>query len=538
MTSAIVKRFSSRVQRQWNNSRNDRRVSSLVQQVKQNSPAAEGAPVFIFNASTRLSGLSLNAAFSFLTGLSLKLGGVPVVHLVCKAGLSRCVLGTNKDNPEQEPPCQECLRQSSILYQEADVFWFDYKADAGLECSLDGLELAELQNLVYQDVPLGELVLPTLRWVLRRHHLKNDEATLYLYRQYILSAWSIARNFKELLEVRTPRAILLFNGMFFPEAVVRWIAQHQVKTIPVITHEVGLMPITAYFTTGEATAYPIDIPEDFVMSSEQNRLLDDYLSQRFKGNFSMAGVRFWPEMSKIEPEFWEKAASYKQIVPIFTNVVFDTSQGHANVVFPHMFAWLDTLLEIIKSHPETYFVIRAHPDETRPGKASRESVADWVQKNDVQNIHNVRFVSSDEYFSSYELIQRSKFVLIYNSTIGLEASLLGAAVLSGGKARFTQIPTVHMPASIQEFVQQAEDFLQADKIEVPGEFQQNARRFLYYQIFRTSLPFEQFLKEDEFWKGYVNLKDFGWQDLLPQHSETMQVILDGILNGRPFLKKE
>ena len=538
MTSAIINRITSRVRRQWNNSRNDRMISSLVQQVKQNSPAAEGAPVFIFNASTRLSGLSLNAAFSFLTGLSLKLGGVPVVHLACKAGLSRCVLGTNKDDPAQEPPCQECLHQSSILYQEADVFWFEYKADAGLECSLDGLDLTELQNLVYQDVPLGELVLPTLRWVLRRHHLKNDEATLYLYRQYILSAWSIARNFKELLEVKTPRAILLFNGMFYPEAVVRWITQHQVKTIPVITHEVGLMPFTGYFTTGEATAYPIDIPENFVMSSKQNGLLDDYLSQRFKGNFSMAGVRFWPEMSKIEPEFWEKAASFKQIVPIFTNVVFDTSQGHANVVFPHMFAWLDTLLEMIKSHPETYFVIRAHPDETRPGKASRESVADWIKKNHVETLENVRFVNSDEYFSSYELIQRSKFVLIYNSTIGLEASLLDAAVLSGGKARFTQIPTVFMPTSIQEFVEKTEDFLQANEIKIPPEFKQNARRFLYYQIFRTSLPFDQYLKEDVDWKGYVNLKDFDWQDLLPEHSETMQVILDGILNGRPFLKKE
>ena len=538
MTSAIVKRISYRVRRQWNNSRTDWMISTLIQQVKQNSPAAEGAPVFIFNASTRLRGISLNAAFSFLTGLSLKLGGVPVIHLACKAGLSRCVLGTNKNDPQQEPPCQECLYQSSVLYQESDVFWFEYKADAGLECSLDELSLGELQNLVYQDVPLGELVLPTLRWVLRRHHLKNNEATLYLYRQYILSAWSIARNFKELLALKTPRAVLVFNGMFFPEAVVRWIAQNQEKNLPVITHEVGLMPFTGYFTTGEATAYPIDIPDDFVMSSEQDQLLDDYLSQRFKGNFSMAGVRFWPEMSKIEPEFWEKAASFKQIVPVFTNVVFDTSQGHANVVFPHMFAWLDTLLEIIKAHPETYFVIRAHPDETRPGKASRESVADWVIKNGVEELKNVCFVSSDEYFSSYELIQHSKFVLIYNSTIGLEASLLGAAVLSGGKARFTQVPTVFMPGTIEEFVQKTEEFLLAEKIEVPQEFKQNARRFLYYQIFRTSLPFDHFLKDDGIWNGYVSLQDFSWSDLLPDNSPTMQVILDGILNGKPFLKQE
>ena len=65
---------------------------------------------------------------------------------------------------------------------------------------------------------------------------------------------------------------------------------------------------------------------------------------------------------------------------MFTNVVYDTSQVHANKIFPHMFAWLETVLELIRSHPETLFVIRAHPDEMRPGtaKQSRESVRDWV----------------------------------------------------------------------------------------------------------------------------------------------------------------
>jgi hypothetical protein len=72
-----------------------------------------------------------------------------------------------------------------------------------------------------------------------------------------------------------------------------------------------------------------------------------------------------------------------------------------------MFAWLDKVLKVIKSHPETLFVIRAHPDESRPGKASQESVADWVEERG-GDLPNVVFVGPDEYFSSYEMIQRSK----------------------------------------------------------------------------------------------------------------------------------
>ncbi|MDD5370412.1 MAG: hypothetical protein PHQ40_15120, partial [Anaerolineaceae bacterium] len=245
--------------------------------------------------------------------------------------------------------------------------------------------------------------------------------------------------------------------------------------------------------------------------------------------------RFWPEMQTLGEDFWKHAGQFKQVVPVFTNVVFDTSQGHANAVFPHMFAWLDCILELMRTHPETLFVLRAHPDESRLGKESRESVAAWVSQNAVQTLPNVQFVGAEEYFSSYELIQRSKFVMIYNSTIGLEAAILGSAVLSGGRARFTQLPTVFFPQTVRAFRRQAEQFLTAESLVVPPEHRANARRFLFYQIFRSSLPFGEFLEQDGIWTGYVRLKSFTWQDLLTGHSDTLRIVSSGILQGSPFL---
>jgi hypothetical protein len=275
------------------------------------------------------------------------------------------------------------------------------------------------------------------------------------------------------------------------------------------------------------------------LNQEQNARLDDYLEKRFQGQFTMAGIRFWPEMRGLDEAFLQKAAGFRQIVPVFTNVVFDTSQVHANTVFPHMFAWLDLVLEMIRRHPETLFVLRAHPDEMRPNSAkkSRESVQDWVRRNRVADLPNVVFIPSQEYLSSYELIHRAKFVMVYNSSIGLEATLLGKAVLCGGKARYTQLPTVFFPASPQAYRDQAEALLQAERIEVPPVFLRNARRFLYYQLFRASLPFDAFLRPGPR-QGFVQLKPFSWRQLLPENSPTLQVLRDGILNGKPFLLEE
>jgi hypothetical protein len=268
------------------------------------------------------------------------------------------------------------------------------------------------------------------------------------------------------------------------------------------------------------------------MNEAQNAKLDAYLAKRFQGDFTMAGIKFWADMKGLDESFLQKAAGFKQIVPIFTNVIFDTSQPHANTIFEDMFDWLDMVLEVICAHPETLFVVRAHPDETRVRKASRETVAGWVEARRVTDLPNVIFVTPNETLSSYELILKSKFVMVYNSTIGLEASIMGAAVLCAGRARFTQYPTVFFPQTIEEQKKKLEEFLSAEKIEVPTEFKRNARRFLYYQLYRTSLPFGDFL-EPSVRTTQTRLKSFALKELL--NSESIQVIREGLLEGGDFL---
>ena len=512
-------------------------IRKMAKVVAKEAPKPDDEQIVVsFNASTRISGLSLNAAFAMLTGWSLRLQGVRVANVVCQRSMTRCVLGTDQDNVRQMPPCQECMLQSSAIYDHSDLIWMKFYQSEALAKALQDTTLATLKPFRFEGIPLGELCLPSIRWILRRHHLVDDESTQILYRHYILSAYKIVKKFNTLFKEITPQSLMVFNGMQFPEAAARWTARKH--RIPVYSHEVGLLPFSAFFTDGDATAYPVDIPDAFQLNEEQNARLDDYLSKRMKGDFSMAGVQFWPEMTGLDDAFLAKMRSFKQVVPVFTNVIFDTSQPHANVIFADMFSWLDHLLTVIKAHPETLFVIRAHPDESRPGKASRESVSDWVQNSGADQLPNVVFVGPDEYFSSYEMIQRSKFVMIYNSTIGMEASIMGAPVLCAGKARFTQLETVFFPQSRKEYLAQLEEFLKADQVHALPQHQVNARRFLYFQLYRTSLPFDHFIEPDGLWPGFVRLKDFAWQDLLPENSPTLKVISEGLLGGKGFLLPE
>ncbi len=542
--------FTQRIKRGLVRRLNNIKIASVAHEVARKEPQPSGAPVVFFKASTGIDDLSWNSGFHLLTTWAFRLQGIPVAYFACNAGMSKCVLGTNRDHPQKEMPCKSCVMQSKALYagmsskvegqksrpepaEGSKVGWFTFNRDPELTSRISSLSVSELSTFHFQDLPLGALCLPGLRWVLRIHHLNDDENTRYLLREYILSAWNVAREFSAFLDQTQPRAVVVFNGQFFPEATARYVAQK--RGLRVITHEVGLQPATAYFTEGEATAYPIHIPDEFELNEAQNAKLDAYLAKRFQGDFTTAGVKFWADMKGLDEAFLQKAAQFKQIVPIFTNVIFDTSQPHANTVFEDMFDWLDMTLEIIKENRDTLFVIRAHPDELRVRKSSRETVEGWVSSREVQKEPNVVFVGPREVLSSYELIQKSKFVMVYNSTIGLEASIMGAAVLCAGKARFTQYPTVFFPQTMDEVRGKMKEFLGAEKIEVPAEFRRNARRFLYYQLYRTSLPFGQFL-EPSVRVTQTKLKSFKLDDLI--RAESIQVIKAGVMENGDFLLPE
>jgi len=124
--------------------------------------------------------------------------------------------------------------------------------------------------------------------------------------------------------------------------------------------------------------------------------------------------------------------------------------------------------------------------------------------------------------------------MVYNSSIGLEATLLGAAVLCAGKARYTQYPTVFYPDSRKDYKEKLESFLAADEIQIPEEYYEYARKFLYYQLYKTSLPFDEFLFEHPT-PGYVQIKNLSWKSFLPGQSPVLDCVVSGIKEGSPFV---
>ena len=101
---------------------NNLRIAATARRVARQEPEPTGAPVVFFKASTGIDDLSWNSGFHLLASWALRLSGVPVAYFACNAGMSHCVLGTNRDDPYKPPPCASCVYQSKTLYSGSNDF--------------------------------------------------------------------------------------------------------------------------------------------------------------------------------------------------------------------------------------------------------------------------------------------------------------------------------------------------------------------------------------------------------------------------------
>ena len=89
------------------------------------------------------------------------------------------------------------------------------------------------------------------------------------------------------------------------------------------------------------------------------------------------------------------------------------------------------------------------------------------------------------------------------------------------------------PESRKKYEERLLGLLDAQEIEVPPSFRENARSFLYHELFAASLDLSEFLEPDESLQGMVTFSGFSPDRL--QSSPPLEVIRNGILHDAPFL---
>ena len=251
----------------------------------------------------------------------------------------------------------------------------------------------------------------------------------------------------------------------------------------------------------------------------------------------MGFTKFWSGTFSQDPELNRKINEFKNTVTIFTNSVYDTSTIFSNEAFSSLFECLEVTLNEAKNQPDTLFVIRAHPDEYRASvtkkdrqQKSMELIEDWLKEKGYLNLTNLYFVSPLEFISSYQLVALSKFIIVYNSTIGLEALMTGKRLLMGGKSKYSCISYLAPIKTQDAYLNRLRGYIDAEAVEVSKEEINEARALFYKLFFETSTDFSWALQNDDKLGGAVSFKDFNLNLLHADKNKHIDNLIGTVLN--------
>jgi hypothetical protein len=161
------------------------------------------------------------------------------------------------------------------------------------------------------------------------------------------------------------------------------------------------------------------------------------------------------------------------------NVVFFPSSIHETYalgdlynhrLFASQFSALEYLIKLCTSNAGYNLILRIHP---AVGNKSREEQDFWLRFRENKSIKTIHFNSS---ISSYDLLEAADRIVVYHSTIAVEAAYEGKPAMALGSPWYIDLGCVYKPLSIMDIMK----FIEQGTMPVSNIENKNAILYGYY----------------------------------------------------------
>jgi len=116
------------------------------------------------------------------------------------------------------------------------------------------------------------------------------------------------------------------------------------------------------------------------------------------------------------------------LVPL--NLRWDTAALSRQRVFPTVRAFIESIIQWARKHPDLHVCFRQHPCERFVFAKSSDDVSGWI-RSVADQATNIHFIAADAEISTYDLLRTTRILLPHTSTIALEAAMLGIPTVLG-----------------------------------------------------------------------------------------------------------
>ena len=446
--------------------------------------------IWYMNITSHLAKPSLFAIVGVFIMKLCEFIGAEVKYIQCLSGFQYCHSGANPKSYKRKMPCYSCIKFNSTLYKGSKKLLFK-RTDS--KNQLDQINtISKLIGFQYKGLSVGKICIPSIKSILRTSKFSNNKEGIYHLKKAIESSITFIDWLDLEYKKSKPDKIVVFNGLHFNKAVLREWGLN--KNIPVITFENGKSESTVEFSNELAVISGFDFINRKLNKIEE-KTIHSFMESRIHGSNPPGQVTDFINWKKNSVDDFKKSFdSSKLIVSIFTNLDWDTAQAWSHDLFDSMWDWLDYLIPIMKQNEHTLFVIRAHPAEAYMVKKTFNTTKNWFYENKLDEYENIILIDSDTPYNSYELVKKSNFCLISNSTIGLEAQYLKTPALASSWVYYTNFDLVTKPKSLQEYKNVLNDWLAGNYQKLENYNFDKLYSYMYQYFFETEFTFEDYMK--------------------------------------------
>lgn len=391
--------------------------------------------------------------------------GNTIYFVCCDSSINYCsMISKPKKNYHACITCQ--YKQRTLLKdfgidKENIFFMKNKKYKKSLIPNYDSIE--KVNSYQYKGVNIGTGVVSTLISYTRDI---NVDLNLHksLFDDIFTTALTVVDNIEEIFEEIQPNKVYFYNGRLVEYKTVLEYCKY--KSIPFVTYEVGSI-ITKY------TLYENTLPHDpqynarkAIELAEQNKEEvkkqgEDWYIKRRQGKIpeEKIDINYTKKQEKnvLPSSFDSNEKKGKVIISIFNSSEDEIiavgqdiwkTYGHQS----HITEELLTAFE--KSDSNYFFYLRIHPNQ-----------ANLLHTREVQNLFalekkfsNLEVIPPDDRVDTYALIKRSKKILSFGSTVGIEATFWGKVSIVYGTSFFKYITdSAYFPDSLEALIQLLKD---------------------------------------------------------------------------------
>jgi hypothetical protein len=427
------------------------------------------------------------------------------------------------------PRCSSCSShiEKDFLPLGLPIYTYNKKIsnEFDMQFKLEKLDMDALRNFEIDEVKIGmHAWAGAVRYFASTDFTKEVESKKILIR-FIISGLRIVESVKSIIKDFSPDTIIAHHGIYVPQGILSEMAK--LHGIALMTWTPSYRTGTFIFSPGESYHFSM-ISElnskwkNLALTQKQAKSLSKYMESR------KSGKNDWIKFSDSKVENKETPINVANYFLILTSVSWDAELHYKSRAFSNMREWLQVSIQFFKDNPKEKVIIRVHPAELTSPNVSREPMAEFIRSLRIDSHPNIILLGPDSSASTYELIEKSKAVIIYNTKTGIEAAYMGKPVIVAGEAWIKGKGIGWDAYSSDEYLKILDEF--RNNVKMSKEMRKNSINYAFHFFFRRMIQVKLFSnpKNNRLIPNEISLRS-----IIGKKDKNFQAILDSIEDISP-----